>query len=62
MVRKLADMNTDRVLDREEYIIARFMIDTKLSGQIIPNIIPPQLIQSVYDPTNCLFDMLTYVS
>jgi len=43
----LSDVNQDRKLDREEFIIAMFLINAKIKGRPLPDVLPPSLHPSV---------------
>lgn len=40
----LSDIDEDGMLDRDEFAVAMFLIDHKLSGNDIPNVLPDRLV------------------
>jgi len=43
---ELTDRDKDGSLNREEFVIATWLVDQKLSGHDIPDVLPPELIKS----------------
>ncbi len=45
--RTLSDINKDQLLDREEFVIAMYLINTRLKGRPLPDTLPVSLRPSV---------------